>query len=133
MPQKRFIGNSPWANDIAKGRQSAQSGLANVPATPYVKNGPMWVPVASVASAPGAAAPTAPRPQTLGEFLQQIAQQAQAADTGADAAGAEVFAAAIAPKRAKITGVGFFDRLHGQTGVAATGIELHPILDLEWL
>lgn len=26
-----------------------------------------------------------------------------------------------------VTGVGFFDRLHGQTGVAPNGIELHPL------
>jgi hypothetical protein len=30
--------------------------------------------------------------------------------------------------RAQITGVAFFDFLHGQTGVAPNGIELHPIL-----
>jgi hypothetical protein len=30
-----------------------------------------------------------------------------------------------------VTGVGFFDRLHGQEGVAANGIELHPVLDFK--
>ena len=30
----------------------------------------------------------------------------------------------------QVTGVGFFDRLHGQTGVAPNGIELHPVLDI---
>jgi hypothetical protein len=30
----------------------------------------------------------------------------------------------------KITGVGMFDFLHGQTGVAPNGIELHPVLDI---
>ena len=30
----------------------------------------------------------------------------------------------------KVTGVGMFDFLHGQTGVAPNGIELHPVLDL---
>lgn len=29
-----------------------------------------------------------------------------------------------------ITGVGFFDFLHGQTGVAPNGFELHPVLDV---
>jgi hypothetical protein len=29
---------------------------------------------------------------------------------------------------ATITGVGFFDYVHGQTGVAPNGIELHPVL-----
>ncbi len=31
---------------------------------------------------------------------------------------------------ATVTGVGFFDRLHGQTGVAGNGIELHPLLSI---
>lgn len=30
----------------------------------------------------------------------------------------------------RITGVGFFDFLHGQTGVAPNGIEIHPILNI---
>jgi hypothetical protein len=29
-----------------------------------------------------------------------------------------------------VRGVGFFDELHGQTGVAPNGIELHPVLDI---
>ncbi len=32
---------------------------------------------------------------------------------------------------AKLTGIGFFDVLHGQTGVAPNGIELHPILRIK--
>jgi hypothetical protein len=36
-------------------------------------------------------------------------------------------------KRARITGVGFFDKLHGQTGVAPDGFELHPLLSIEIL
>jgi hypothetical protein len=31
------------------------------------------------------------------------------------------------PLRIEITGVGFFDFIHGQTGVAPNGIELHPV------
>jgi hypothetical protein len=34
---------------------------------------------------------------------------------------------------AQITGVGFFDRLHGQDGVAPNAIELHPVLDFKML
>ena len=29
-----------------------------------------------------------------------------------------------------VTGFGFFDTIHGQNGVAANGIELHPILQI---
>jgi hypothetical protein len=32
--------------------------------------------------------------------------------------------------KATVTGVAFFDLLHGQGGVAPNGIELHPVLDL---
>jgi hypothetical protein len=44
------------------------------------------------------------------------------------------FKTAIPSTRARITGVGFFDQVHGQTGVSKlNGIELHPILKVEFL
>jgi len=33
----------------------------------------------------------------------------------------------------RVTGVGFFDYIHGQAGVAPNGIELHPVLDVEFM
>ena len=30
----------------------------------------------------------------------------------------------------QVVGIGFFDNLHGQTGVAPNGIELHPVLSI---
>ena len=42
------------------------------------------------------------------------------------------FQARIQPTAAVVTGVGFFDRFHGQTGVAKNVIELHPILDIDF-
>lgn len=35
--------------------------------------------------------------------------------------------------RIRITGPGFFDKLHGQRGLAPNGIEIHPILKIEFL
>ncbi len=32
----------------------------------------------------------------------------------------------------RVTGVGFFDSFHGQTGIAPNGIELHPVLAVEF-
>jgi hypothetical protein len=32
----------------------------------------------------------------------------------------------------RVTGVGMFDFIHGQTGVAPNGIELHPVLDIQF-
>ena len=38
------------------------------------------------------------------------------------------------PRKARLAGVGLFDRVHDQIGVAITnGIELHPVLAFEWL
>jgi hypothetical protein len=31
-----------------------------------------------------------------------------------------------------IKGLGFFDEIHGQTGVAPNGIELHPVTRIRW-
>jgi len=33
----------------------------------------------------------------------------------------------------RLTGVVFLDFVHGQTGVAPNGVELHPLLDIEFL
>jgi hypothetical protein len=35
------------------------------------------------------------------------------------------------PILVRVTGVVFFDKLHGQTGVAPNGVELHPVVALE--
>lgn len=35
--------------------------------------------------------------------------------------------------RIRVTGIGFFDRPHGQTGRAKNMIEIHPVLDIEFL
>jgi Lamin Tail Domain/Calx-beta domain/Domain of unknown function (DUF4214) len=76
---------------------------------------------------------------------------AEVAQPSCVAAG-DAFAARIADARAKfdarlpdatttfktadlpvqVTGVGFFDILHGQTGVAPNGVELHPVLDISF-
>jgi hypothetical protein len=44
------------------------------------------------------------------------------------------FKAKVPATAAEVVGVGFFDRVHGQTGVASSnGIELHPILAITFL
>ncbi|MFB9982638.1 hypothetical protein ACFSQQ_15965 [Mesorhizobium kowhaii] len=51
-----------------------------------------------------------------------------------DALEMPTFEAKVKPTAARITGVGFFDRIHGATGASPlNGIELHPILKIEWL
>ena len=36
-------------------------------------------------------------------------------------------------QRVRITGIGFFDRIHGAEGSAPNGIELHPVIKIEFL
>ena len=36
-------------------------------------------------------------------------------------------------QKARITGVGFFDKAHGQIGLAPNGIELHPVVDIQFV
>ena len=72
------------------------------------------------------------------QSFDQTRLSAAALSTQMDAAAAFdaglKFKARIAPRRARLAGVGFFDRVHGQTGVASTnGIELHPLFEFEWL
>ena len=38
----------------------------------------------------------------------------------------------VKPTKVRLTGVGFFDRVHGQSGVAPNGIELHPVLNVRF-
>ena len=43
------------------------------------------------------------------------------------------FKTKVAPTKVRITGVGFFDHSHGQTGGAPNSIELHPVLSIIFL
>jgi len=36
-------------------------------------------------------------------------------------------------KKVKLTGVGYFDYLHGQRGMAPNGREIHPVLSIEFV
>lgn len=51
-------------------------------------------------------------------------------DVGGEAAGVPMITKVSIP--VKVFGVGFFDRLHGQTGVAPNGIEIHPVLEIDF-
>ena len=59
-------------------------------------------------------------------FAEVYAQVRQTLMNRLDAPGGE------AQPLARVTGVGFFDFIHGQTGVAPNGIELHPVLAVEF-
>jgi hypothetical protein len=62
-------------------------------------------------------------------FIQEIVQVRQAIEArfGGPITGRHVVSLPVT-----VTGVPFFDRLHGQEGVAPNGIELHPILNIQF-
>jgi hypothetical protein len=111
-PRAPFVGAaSPFLDDITTTRSWVDTNLlAKVPA-PFVPVGKTLAPSGALTIAPVTApvAPPVPGPDTTSQAT---------------------FKTKIRSQRVTVIGVGFFDRLHGQTGVAPNGIELHPILSL---
>jgi len=109
--------NSPWLDAVGEVRRGIAGkfgpGFAGTPFSPLGKT---LVPVA--AAPPGAASTSF-----------SVAEGAE------DPFGpVPPFKTKVPATPARVVGVGFFDRVHGQTGVSiGNGIELHPILDIEWV
>jgi hypothetical protein len=117
MPQVPFVTKScPWLANITAARAAvADKLLKHVSTAAFVPMKGKLVPRESLTVQPEAAAAVAGPLAT------------------ADAAEA-AFKTRIDPVAARVTGVGFFDSVHGQMGVSlANGIELHPVLKIEWL
>ncbi len=121
-PTTRFIGQSPWMKNISEARKAVDDKLVS-PLHPadFVQVGDKLVPrQALTIGAPVQAFPNLPV-----SFRTPPAGQE---------ATVPPFQTSVPPTRARLTGVGFFDKVHGQTGVSQlNGIELHPILRIEWL
>jgi hypothetical protein len=121
LPQNAFIATTspffPWVK-AARAAVDAKFG-PTLAAVGFVPSGTTaeLVPQASVASS--AAVEVAAVPKTI--VLSSSTSAPQDAD---------VFSTRIEPAQATITGVGFFDYAHGQTGAAPNIIELHPVLDI---
>jgi len=118
-PTEEFVGDCPWLDDIRKARQAIDDGVVRSlsPADFSLLNGKLAPHSASLS-----AARALPPPGLLLTTPPPGSKQPQ-----------PLFQSAIPPRRARITGVGFFDRAHGQTGAAKNVIELHPVLKVEWM
>ncbi len=120
-PTKAFIGSTPWFANIKTARAEIDRKLvANLAPQDSVPWGGYLVPRQSLPFVPEAMPLNLPA-----SFV-----------TNLDAAEKQVpaFKTAVKSTPVRVTGVGFFDKLHGQTGVAqVNGIELHPGLKIEWL
>ncbi len=119
---KQFVGTSPWLGNIKAARDAVDQKLVrHLDPASFVQLGDTLVPRASVSSEPRAMDPRV-LPKS---FATPPEGQEQTVPT---------FKTAVKPTAVRITGVGFFDRVHDQTGVALlNGIEIHSVLKIEWL
>jgi hypothetical protein len=119
-PSTQFVGDSPWLANILGARQAVDDKfVSHLSPAAFIPLGGKLVPRESIAS------PLRALPQTPASFLPPVA---------GDAPSGPLFKTQLPPTRARITGVGFFDKVHGQMGVSqSNGIELHPVLKIEWL
>jgi hypothetical protein len=111
-PTKTFLGKSPWLANIKEVRDAVDNKLVSkLSPHDFVPLGTTLVPREAVSAE-----------------LRSVMRAGEDFETGMP-----TFKTKVKPTDARVTGVGFFDRVHGQTGVSPFGIELHPILNIEWL
>jgi hypothetical protein len=121
---KVFLGESPWLANIKAARQRIDDKLVS-PLSPqnFVQMAGTLVPRDSLPAA--LAMHALPAPTEVLSFVTP---------PGGNELPMPTFQTKVKPTPARITGVGFFDRVHGQTGVSQfNGIELHPILKIEFI
>jgi hypothetical protein len=123
-PTKIFVGASPWLKNMQVARKSIDDKLVNkLSPHDFVQMDGKLVPRESL--------PPAMRPMAMPASTLVVTFAALGAGSEI---GLPAFKTKVPPTPARITGVGFFDKVHGQTGAAPlNGIELHAILKIEWL
>jgi hypothetical protein len=118
-PTTRFVGDSPWADNIGQARQQVDDKLVkHLSPQAFALAGQKLLPHGAMTFAPKDAVPAGMQFTTPKEGSKAVQP---------------LFSTQISPTQARITGVGFFDRAHGATGAAPNVIELHPVLKVEWL
>jgi hypothetical protein len=119
-PTTQFIGDSPWLANIRSARRAVdEKFVSHLSPADFVPLAGKLVPREAFTN-PSQAAPG------------MVASFASLANSGLQPM--LPFKTQLPATRTRITGVGFFDKVHGQMGVSqANGIELHPILKIEWL
>jgi hypothetical protein len=124
MGTKKFLGASPWLKNIAAARNKIDEKLVSkLSPQDFVQLDDKLVPRESLP--PEMRAMASPAPGALASFVAAENQGVLNLPT---------FKTKITPTKARIIGPGFFDKVHGQMGVAQlNGIEIHPVLKIEWL
>ncbi len=124
-PTTTFIGDSPWLANIQEARQAVDDQLIHILSPQdfvLPPGGTKLVPKNSLSG-------DFPIP-SLADF--KMPESFRTPPDGEEAP-MPTFQTAVKPTRARITGVGFFDRAHGATGAAPNVIEIHPVLKIVWL
>jgi hypothetical protein len=127
-PTKPFIGDSPWLKNIQDARQTVQDKLLHnlSPQNFVLPPGETILMPRNVLSGDLPVPPMA-------AFRMPQSFSVRADAEGTEALPMPTFMTAVPSTPARITGIGFFDRMHDQTGVAPNVFELHTILKVEWL
>jgi hypothetical protein len=128
-PTDAFIANltpgpNPWADNIKEARRQVDDKLVhNLNPKDFVlpPGGTKLVPRNSLSG-------DIPIPPIRFKMPESFRTPAEGEDAPMPA-----FQTAVKPTRVRITGSGFFDRAHGQTGAAPNVFELHPVRKVEWL
>ncbi len=123
-PSAAFIGNSPWMTNIQAARQAVDDKfVSKLSPANFVPSGKYMVPRSSFSV----------QPPAMPEFMARLPMSFVTPRPGREST-VPAFKTQVSPTRARLTGVGFFDKVHGQTGVSQfNGIELHPVLKIEFL
>jgi hypothetical protein len=124
-PTTVFIGDSPWLANIRDARQAVDDKLIH-PLSPQ-----------DFVLTPGSTK-LVPKDPLSGDFptlsLADFKMPESFRTPPEGTAGpVPTFQTAVKPTKARITGVGFFDRAHGATGAAPNVMEIHSVLKIEWL
>jgi hypothetical protein len=121
-PQPPFVdASSPWTVNMKAARKVVDEKILNkISPASFVRLDDSLVPRESLSAQAAALA------------MPMVPAQFRTPEEGAEAL-MPTFKTRIDPVRVRITGVGFFDKVHGQMGVSLlNGIELHPVLKIEF-
>ena len=123
-PTTAFIGDSPWMENIKAARQAVDDKfVSKLSPADFVPMGGYLVPRSSLTVQPHA------MPEAMPNLPLSFVTPPEGRESTMPA-----FKTQVTPTRARLTGVGFFDKVHGQLGVSQfNGIELHPVLKIEYL
>ena len=124
-PATAFVGDSPWLQNIGQARQQLDAKLIS-----QLSPAAFALPPASLTVLKNRYAP-------LGAMLSEPTESPGPAMSfvtppPGSSAVQPVFQTAVNPTAVRLTGIGFFDRFHGQTGAAPNIIELLPVLKVEF-